>query len=111
MAPITHIVMFKFKAEVSTTEVKTINESMLALKDHCLHPETGKPYILSSKGGRDNSIEGLQDGITHAFVVEFVSDEDREYYVTKDPAHREFVQRLMPLVEKGQVVDFTPGTF
>lgn len=30
------------------------------LKDSCIHPETGKPYIVSMKGGVDVSIEGLQ---------------------------------------------------
>jgi len=33
---------------------------MLALKDKCLHPETKKPYIKSSVGGVDKSIEGMQ---------------------------------------------------
>jgi hypothetical protein len=33
---------------------------MLALKDNCLHPLSQKPYIKSSLGGLDNSIEGLQ---------------------------------------------------
>lgn len=33
---------------------------MLDLKNQCLHPATSKPYIISSKGGRENSIEGLQ---------------------------------------------------
>ncbi|KAH7146391.1 stress responsive A/B barrel domain protein [Dactylonectria macrodidyma] len=111
MAPITHIVLFKFKAEVSITQVQTVNDDMLTLKDRCLHPDTGKPYILSSKGGSDNSIENLQDGITHAFVVEFASAEDREYYVTKDLAHREFVSGLSAVLAKAQVIDFTPGTF
>ncbi|KAK7413184.1 hypothetical protein QQX98_007908, partial [Neonectria punicea] len=88
-----------------------VNADMLALKDRCLHPSTGKPYIVLSKGGADNSIEGLQGGITHAFVVEFASEEDREYYVTKDPAHQEFIKGLLALVDKAQVIDFTPGTF
>jgi len=33
---------------------------MLALKDTCVHPGSNKPYILSLKGGKDNSIEGKQ---------------------------------------------------
>lgn len=31
---------------------------MLALKDRCVSPETGKPYIKSFSGGKDNSPEG-----------------------------------------------------
>ena len=33
---------------------------MLNLKDKCLHPETGRPYIRSLTGGKDNSPEGRQ---------------------------------------------------
>jgi hypothetical protein len=33
---------------------------MLGLKDNCLHPSSQKPYIKSSSGGIDNSIEGIQ---------------------------------------------------
>lgn len=84
---------------------------MLALKTKCVHPSTGKPYIKASTGGADNSIEGLQAGITHAFVVEFESEEDREYYVKKDPAHAAFVQELSKVVVKAQVIDFTPEVF
>ena len=84
---------------------------MLALKEKCVKPDTGKPYIKSSKGGVDNSIEGLQGGITHAFVVEFESEEDREYYVKKDPAHSAFVKSLGSVIEKAQVIDFSAGVF
>lgn len=50
-----------------------------------------------------------KNGITHAFVVEFEDDSDREYYVHKDPAHLGFVKSVQDLVEKVQVVDFTHG--
>lgn len=83
----------------------------LALKTNCLHPLTGLTYILSLKGGRDNSPEGLQGGITHGFVVEFASVEDRDYYVNEDGAHKAFVKGLDGLVEKAVVVDFEDGVF
>jgi hypothetical protein len=35
-------------------------ESMLALKDKCIHPVTQEKYVKSYGGGRDNSPEGLQ---------------------------------------------------
>lgn len=105
---------------------------MLALKNHCLHPTAQKPYIKSSSGGADNSPEGSQvrlttsmshlpqnltnssrqkDGITHAFVFEFESAEDRDYYVNSDPAHLAFVRSLDGIIEKVQVIDFTPSVF
>jgi hypothetical protein len=33
---------------------------MIMLKTECLSPKTGKPYIISGGGGRDNSVQGLQ---------------------------------------------------
>lgn len=37
---------------------------MLALKDNCIHPETKKPYIKTGQGGKDNSPEGKQVGLS-----------------------------------------------
>lgn len=86
-------------------------DKMLALRDQCIHPQTQKPYVKMGIGGRDNSPEGLQGGITHAFVSEFENEQDREYYLHKDPAHLAFVSGLDGIVSKAQVIDFTPGTF
>jgi hypothetical protein len=53
----------------------------------------------------------MQDDMTHAFVVEFASEADRDYYTLKDPAHMAFKQSAVELFEKGLVVDFTNGVF
>ncbi|KAJ5677722.1 uncharacterized protein N7477_003355 [Penicillium maclennaniae] len=108
---ITHIVLFQFKSGLEPAVIKDTCDRMLALKDNCLHPTSQKPYIVSSSGGSDNSPEGIQNGMTHAFVVEFASAEDRDYYIQKDPAHLAFVQSLGGVVEKAQVVDYTPGDY
>ncbi|ODH50874.1 hypothetical protein GX48_03016 [Paracoccidioides brasiliensis] len=108
---ITHIVLFQFKAGVPAESVNDVCARMLALKDKCIHPTRRQPYIKAAKGGRDNSTEGLQDGITHAFVVEFENDEDRDYYAKNDPAHLGFVGSLGEVVEKVRVVDFADGVF
>lgn len=44
-------------------------------------------------------------------MVEFANEEDRAYYLEKDPAHLEFVGSLEDVIEKAQVVDFTNGVF
>jgi hypothetical protein len=110
---------------------------MLALKDSCVHPTSNKPYIISSSGGTDNSIEGkavslgidllyvgcrlfrghililsmVQNGMTHAFVIEFESTADRDYYVDNDPAHQVFKKLAGEVLEDAQVIDFTNGMF
>ncbi|KAI3339153.1 stress responsive A/B barrel domain-containing protein [Ustulina deusta] len=106
-----HIVMFKFKALVPPEEVKAACEGMLALGEKCVHPTTKAPYVKLLGGGKDNSPESHQDGITHCFVAKFENDDDRKYYVESDPAHREFVAGVKGKVDKVQVVDFTPGEF
>ncbi|KAK1579976.1 stress responsive A/B barrel domain-containing protein [Colletotrichum navitas] len=108
---VVHVVQFQYKELVPIDDVKSICDSMLALRDNCIHPTSNKTYIKSIAGGLDNSPEGLQDGITHVFVVEFESSEDRDYYVHKDPAHRAFVEKAGPSILKARVVDFTPGVF
>ncbi|KAL4877045.1 hypothetical protein BJY04DRAFT_199157, partial [Aspergillus karnatakaensis] len=59
----------------------------------------------------DNSPEGTQGGITHAFIVEFATAADRDFYLAHDLVHLEFVKSLDGLVERAQVVDFSPGVF
>ncbi|KYK58196.1 stress responsive A/B barrel domain protein [Drechmeria coniospora] len=112
---VTHIVLLAFKPDASAAAVEECIGQLLGLKEACVHPETRKPYIKSSSGGKDMSIEGLQQGITHAYVVEFASVEDRDYYVRKDPAHLAFVKNYIvspdTVVMKGQVVDFVPGNY
>ncbi|MCJ1244046.1 hypothetical protein MMC30_001243 [Trapelia coarctata] len=106
-----HIVLFEFKPSTEPATIKDVCSRMLALKTQCIHPTTQKPYVLDSSGGRDNSIEGLQGGISHGFVVHFANEEDREYYISKDPAHLAFVKSLEGIVERAQVVDYVPGVF
>jgi hypothetical protein len=105
---------------------------MLALREKCIHPTTKKTYVKSSVGGKDNSPEGHQasrpllllsmhmpkvanqnakGGFSHGFVVEFENEEDREYYLNKDPEHLAFVDYVKELVQNIRVVDFEPGKF
>ncbi|TGJ80267.1 hypothetical protein E0Z10_g8502 [Xylaria hypoxylon] len=105
--PVNHLVLFQFKAEVSTESVDKIYTGMLSLKDACLRDGTQKPYIKSLTGGKDNSPEGQQNGIQYAFVVEFDNEDDRNFYVHEDKAHKAFVAKLMPILEKAVVVDYS----
>lgn len=99
-------------ASAQLTPVSQFCNRLLDLKRQCTHPATQQPYITSITGGRDNSPEGHQRGITHAFVVIFANEEDRDYYVKEDPAHQAFIKEIpQELVETLQVVDFAPAKF
>merc|ERR1712000_50070 len=91
---ITHTVLFQIKADAKPEDVQAACDRFIALKDKCIHPMTNTPCIASLKGGQDNSPEGLQNGITHGFVVEFNSAEDRDFYVKTDPAHQAFIKSI-----------------
>ncbi|KAF1976009.1 dabb-domain-containing protein [Bimuria novae-zelandiae CBS 107.79] len=107
----THIVLFKFHDNVTPGNLKDITLQMLGLEKSCLHPTTGAPYIKSITGGKGNSPEGLQEGLTHGYVVQFSSNEDRDYYVNQDPAHDAFKKTAGPFIEKAVVFDFQDGVF
>ncbi|KAF3942530.1 hypothetical protein ABW19_dt0210645 [Dactylella cylindrospora] len=113
MSTVVHIVLIKFKAGTPSEAVKPICEAFIKLKDTCIHPDTNKPYILSIKGGIDNSTEGQQHGHTHGFVLEFANLWDRDYYVEKDPIHDAFKGLLGKSgpFEGVTVVDFTNGIY
>ncbi|KAL2021714.1 hypothetical protein VTK56DRAFT_6657 [Thermocarpiscus australiensis] len=108
---VTHVVLLQFKHDADPAAVDAVCANFLALKDNCLAPNSQHAYIKSMSGGRDNSPEGLQNGHTHAFVVQFANSDDRNYYVEQDPAHQAFKKDIEPLVEKVTVLDFTSGVF
>jgi len=111
MPSIQHLVQFAYKPEVTASHRQEVASAFLALKDECKHPDTAEPYILSLVGGKDNSPEGLADGLEHAFIVTFASAADRDYYTFKDPAHQKFKDLVVPRLAKGVVIDFEEGEF
>ncbi|CAH0047333.1 unnamed protein product [Clonostachys solani] len=111
MGGVFHVVQFKFKSGIGAEKLKDICDQMLGLRQKCIHPTTQKPYIKVSYGGKENSVEGLHDGYTHIFIVEFDSTEDRTYYALKDPAHSEYSKLIGSVAAQVHVVDFTDGVY
>ncbi|KAI7333550.1 hypothetical protein KC315_g4169 [Hortaea werneckii] len=106
---ITHIVLFKYRPEITWSDFEAHFETFQSLQTKCLHPETGKPYMLSMRMGKNRSWEPFSKGMTHAFVLEFASQEDLNYYLLQDPVHREFSRNAGPLIEDSLVVDIRDG--
>jgi hypothetical protein len=50
-----------------------------------------------------------QSPFTHGFVVEFSSEQDRDYYVNKDPAHQDFIKFAGELLQSVKVLDYESG--
>jgi hypothetical protein len=112
-------------------------QRMLALKQKCLNRQ-GKPYIKTLIGGTNNNPDKrnvslstslsyrrhldprnprmeayikLQEAITHAFISEFASIEERNYYLHEDKVHLAFEASLPGTISRAFAIDFTPAVF
>ncbi|KAG8995224.1 hypothetical protein FRB94_009333 [Tulasnella sp. JGI-2019a] len=110
-----HIVTFKFTSSTSESSKLSVAKAFLALKTECVSPSTGKPYILSLNGGRNDSKEGFDEGLEYAFVLEFATEADRQHYLNTDMAHAKFKKILGPQIVKPEgdsfIFDFIPEVF
>ena len=44
-------------------------------------------------------------------MVEFENEEDRDYYVKKDPAHLSFIKSGAGNIEEARIIDYSPGVY
>ncbi len=93
-----HVVLFKFKKEVTKAEIKEVTDAFSAL------PKKIK-QITDFEWGTDVSVENKAAGFTHGFVVSFASTKSRDEYLPH-PAHKEFVKLVGPRLEDVLVFDF-----
>lgn len=97
-APVRHVVLFKFKDGTSSEQVEKIVSGFKDLPKKI-------SGIQDFEFGTNNSPEGLNEGLTHAFLVTFKTEKDRDAYLPHE-AHKAFVEILLPHLEKAVVVDF-----
>ncbi|MFO0940176.1 MAG: Dabb family protein [Pirellulales bacterium] len=93
-----HVVLFQFKETSSKDDVKKIVDAFRELPSKI-------NAIADFEWGTNNSPEGLNDGLTHGFVISFKTEKDRDTYLNH-PAHKAFVDVLLPLLQKPVVLDF-----
>jgi hypothetical protein len=93
-----HVVMFKFKESATPANIKKVEEEFSRLPQKI-------GGIKNYEWGTNSSPEGLNQGLTHCFILTFTSDKDRDAYLVH-PAHKEFGKILGPYLEKVTVVDF-----
>ena len=93
-----HVVLFKFKDDTSSRQVREIENAFRALPDRV-------DAISDFEWGTDVSVENLQQGFTHCFLVTFRSEADRARYLPH-PAHKEFGGILGPHLDKVLVIDY-----
>jgi hypothetical protein len=93
-----HVVMFKFSDSATPANIQKIEEAFAMLPKKI-------EGIQSFEWGINNSPEGLNQGLTHCFILTFTSEKDRDAYLIH-PAHKDFGKSLGSDVEKVTVFDF-----
>ncbi|KAG4413247.1 hypothetical protein IFR04_013598 [Cadophora malorum] len=105
---ITHIVLFKYRSDITWTDLQAHFDVFLQLPKKCLNKD-GKPYMVSMKAGKNQSWEPFSKSLTHGFILEFASQSDLDYYLTRDPVHLAFSAAAKPFIEDSVVIDIHDG--
>ena len=97
---IRHVVCFKFKKNAKGTDIDNLIKSFFSLQHKI-------PDILSIEGGKNNSPENLNKGLTHCFLITFKDKKARTNYLPH-PEHQAFVDSLKPILKDAFVIDYNP---
>jgi hypothetical protein len=96
--PIRHLVLLKFKADISSAQLQALETSFAALAHQI-------SAVQSLEWGTNNSPEGLDKGFTHCFNLTFADEAARAAYLPH-PVHLAFVEQLRPALDDVLVVDY-----
>lgn len=112
--PVRHIVLITWKAAATAAQRTEVTARFLHLAQDSRRPN-GAHVVQSIEMGMQNSGEGQAEGLQQAFVLNFRSEGDRNFYVGKpvvndaaffDPAHEAFKEFAAPYIERMVVFDF-----
>ncbi|HUR46213.1 MAG TPA: Dabb family protein [Candidatus Saccharimonadales bacterium] len=93
-----HMVSFKFKETASKEQIKQVEDAFRDLKKKIKE-------IQSYEWGTNISHENHDKGFTHAFVLSFKTEKDRDAYIAH-PDHKAFGKMLGPILGDVFVLDF-----
>lgn len=93
-----HVVLFKFKKEVTAAQVQEVVDAFRALPSKI-------DAIHSFEHGTDVSVENKAAGFTHGFLVTFRDEKGRDVYLPH-PAHQDFVKLVGPRLDNVLVFDY-----
>ncbi|MEM6699920.1 MAG: Dabb family protein [Bacteroidota bacterium] len=92
-----HIVALQFKEEISVEEREQAIQRFRDLEGEI-------PEILAFEGGNDISVEDLNKGFTHCFILTFKDEATRDAYLPH-PAHMRVANKNKPMLSDLLVVD------
>lgn len=93
-----HNVYFSFKETSSQQDIQSVIDAFRNLQNEI-------DGIEKFEWGTNSSPEGLNQGLTHAFVLTFHTAEARDAYLPH-PAHKEFGALLGPHLDQVTVIDY-----
>jgi lysophospholipase L1-like esterase len=93
-----HVVLFKFKDDVSEEQIQEVVDAFSALPDKI-------DTIVDYEHGTDVSVENKAAGFTHGFVVTFEDEAGRDTYLPHK-AHQAFVKLVGPRLDNVLVFDY-----
>ncbi|MFC3627481.1 Dabb family protein [Vogesella amnigena] len=93
-----HIVLFRFHDHIDADTIAMVHAEFAALV-----AATG--LIRDFRHGPDCSPEGLAQGFTHGWLLQFAGSAERDAYLVH-PAHQQFVAMVQPLLAAALVFDF-----
>jgi hypothetical protein len=100
-AVLRHVVAFKFKTDTAPAQIKKAEDEFKTLSRKI-------PQIHAFEMGTNVSQEKRDKGFTHAFLVTFKTEKDRDGYLVH-PAHEEFVKLVLPVIDDVFVIDYWTG--
>lgn len=93
MPQIKHAVLVKFKREAAPAKIAEIFADLRRIQQ-------SQPGILDLTWGSNVSIDGLDQGFTHGFVMTFADEAARAHYLPH-PDHQAVVAKIVPELEGG----------
>jgi hypothetical protein len=96
-----HIVMYKFKDDLTAEQLKEVLGAFSSLPEKI-------DTIIGFEAGTNVSTEGKSEGMTHVFVVTFADEKGRDTYLTH-PAHLDYVKLARDKRDKVIVFDYWTG--
>jgi hypothetical protein len=98
MSKVKHIVLLKFKEGTTEEQITKFFEDALDLSETV-------PGIVDYVSGNNCSLESLNQGLTHGFIMTFSDTPARDAYMAH-PEHEKFKAMAMPMVENVLIFDF-----
>ena len=93
-----HMVSFKFKETASKEQIKQVEDAFRDLKKKIKE-------IQTYEWGTNVSAEKHDKGFTHAFILSFKTEKDRDTYI-EHPEHKAFGKIVGPVLADVFVIDF-----